>query len=693
MLTFAIAGNPNSGKTTFFNKLTGATQHVGNYPGVTVEKKTATVNFLDKKITLVDLPGTYSLAAHSEDEIVARDFIIKERPDLVINVADANNLERNLFLATQLIELKIPLVIALNMIDIAEKRGINLDLEKLSSLFGCPVIATVASNGRGVEETMAKAVELLDGEDRINNRVRYGRDLEEEIGLVLRALEKNQDKLTDLPLRWLAVKLIEDDQQAQEILSNRLGQWPDVEQAVKDAQRHLKNTYHEDISTVLANARYGFIVGALKETVTISKEQKIEQSEKIDNVLTHRLFGLPIFFFFMWLIFKATFVLGEVPMDWIESFFAFLSNGVEQILPAGFWQSLISDGIIAGVGGVLVFLPNIMILFLGIAILEDSGYMARTAFLMDRLMHKVGLHGKSFIPLLIGFGCNVPALMATRTLENKRDRFVTMSAIPFMSCSARLPVYILLAGAFFSSSVSGNLLFAIYLFGIAIAALTAMLLSRFGFKDQDTPFVMELPAYHLPTIKGLFIHMWRRAWLYIKKAGTIILFISILFWFLSSFPKPAAEKVAAIEADTNSQLTVSSYALQNSFAGRLGKFIEPLIKPLGFDWKIGVSLIAGFAAKEVVVSTMGTVYSIGDEVNEESVSLRKALRADPTFSPLVAISLMIFILLYVPCMSTIVVLRKETGSVLFAYFIGFYTTAVAWCCSFVVYQGGRFLGF
>jgi len=709
-LTIALAGNPNSGKTTIFNNLTGARQHVGNYPGVTVEKKEGRLNYNGYEINVVDLPGTYSLTAYSLDEIVARNFVIEEKPDVVIDIIDSSNLERNLYLATQFMELGVPLVLAFNMYDMAEKQGLNIDKDKLSELFGCPIVFTVATKKEGMNEILDEAIKLVEGKIHLRKTtVDYGKETEEEMGKLESLLSKDKNLIQKHPSQWLAVKLLENDSEIIKKVKESSHSGEILSQAEKSAH-HLQRVFGDTPDSIIADRRYGFISGACSEAVKRSYEVRHTVSDRIDKVLINRILGLPIFLGLMWLVFKFIFKLSEPLMGWVEATQEWLGNFVGAYLPEGSAiQSLVVDGIIGGVGSVLIFVPIIFLLFLAIAVLEDSGYMARVSFIMDRLMHKIGLHGRSFIPMLLGFGCNLPAIMATRTIEDRKDRLVTILVNPFMSCGARLPVYILFIGAFFSDKVAGNVLFSLYLLGIIVAIIMAKILKRFLLKGEAAPFVMELPPYRLPTIKGLFIHMWERGVVYLKKAGTIIFVACVFVWFLSNFPwNPQYSKDydALIEqAKGNDELIVqlenekAFEKMEKSYAGTIGKAIAPVFRPLGFDdWKVSVGLAGGFIAKEIVVGTLGTLHSVG-EADEESQSLREALQNEThpdrnkLYNPLVAYSLMVFVLLYVPCVASIAVIKRETNSWRWPLFAAFYTTAVAWIVSFTIYQGGRLLGF
>jgi ferrous iron transport protein B len=708
-LTIALAGNPNSGKTTVFNNLTGARQHVGNYPGVTVEKKEGNLKYKDYDINMIDLPGTYSLTAYSMDEIVARNFVVEEKPDVVIDIIDASNLERNLYLATQFMELGVPLVIALNMSDVADKQGLMIDKARLSELLGTPLVFTVATKKQGMYELLDEAIKLAEGKTKLRKTtVGYGKEIQEEITKLEDILIKDKSLIQKYPSRWLAVKLLENDSEVIKKVKESLYS-NEILAQVEKSTAHLKRIFGDTPEAIIADRRYGFISGACNEAVKSTYEVRHTMSDKIDKVLINRILGLPIFLGLMWLVFKITFKFSEPLMGWVEAGQEWLGNLFGGLLPEGSAiQSLVVDGIIGGVGSVLVFVPIIFLLFLAIAILEDSGYMARAAFIMDRLMHKIGLHGRSFIPMLLGFGCNIPAIMATRTIEDRRDRLVTILVNPFMSCGARLPVYTLFIGAFFSERIAGNVLFSLYILGIIIAIVMANVFRKYLFRGEAAPFVMELPPYRIPTIKGLFIHMWERGAVYLKKAGTIIFAGCVLVWVLSNFPwNPQYSKdydTLIQRAQGNEELITqlenekAFEKMGKSYAGRLGKAIAPIFKPLGFDhWKVSVGLIGGFIAKEIVVGTLGTLYSVG-ETDEESETLREALQNEirpdgsKMYNPLVAYGLMVFVLLYLPCVASIAVIKRETNSWRWPIFTVFYMTAVAWIVAFIVYQGGRLLG-
>ena len=703
-MTVALAGNPNSGKTTIFNNITGARQHVGNYAGVTVERREGFRRFQGQDLLLVDLPGTYSLTANSLDEIVARNVIIDEKPDLIVNILDASNLERNLYLALQLLELERPLVLALNMTDMAEKAGIRINSDVLRTRLGVPVVKLIGNRNQGTEELLQTVVESSKRTIYRPFSIDYGAKIEAAIVEVTEALQN----LTHVkfPIRWLAVKLLENDTEVQASLLKIEG-GSAVAAIVARVRNKTAVLLGEELEIAMAEARYRVVADIVAEFVDSSGRQEQTVSDRIDRVLTHRVLGLPLFFGIMWLLFNVVFTVGEIPQGWIEDAVKWFSDLVSANLAEGELRSLLVDGIIGGVGSVLTFLPSILLLFFGIALLEDTGYMARAAFVMDRVMRAVGLHGKSFIPLLLGFGCSVPAVMGARTLENKSDRMVTILVSPLMSCSARLPVYTLLIAAFFSENVAGSVLFSIYFLGISLAILMALVFRKWMFPGASEPFIMEMPPYHLPTLRSIAIHMWERSILYLKKAGTLILAASILIWFITNYPANVEyskdydaakgqiteqyDEVAAKPLLAQLDQEQAGEKLALSYAGQFGHFIEPVIKPLGFDWKMGVGLVSAVAAKEVLVSTLATIYSVGD-VEDDSQSLQEALAADAAFSPLVAFSLMVFTLIYSPCLAVLAVVRRETNSWKWPAFSFVYSTTLAWVMSFVVYQGGRLIG-
>ena len=643
-LTIALAGNPNSGKTSIFNNLTGTRQKVGNWPGVTVEKKEGHISRSGVDLTIVDLPGTYSLTPFSIEEVVARNYLLDERPDVVIVIIDASNLERSLYLATQIRELDCKALFALNMADMARARGTKIDGRKLSELLDLPVVFTVGNRNEGMDQLLEQAIRLAESTapPARTRRVKYSADIEEAIGRLTVFMESKTDgRLPYLP-RWVAVKLLEDDAIVKERL---IAAAPDagrqILQAAQALRKHLTDRFDEDPQIVMTDERYGFIAGIVREVQTSTTQQRVDVSRSIDLVLTHRLAGFPIFIFFIWAMFQLTFTLGEYPVKWIEAGVDLTAGAGASLMPEGLLRSLVVDGVIAGVGSVVKFMPNILILFFCIALFEDTGYMARSAFLMDRIMHLIGLHGKSFIPMLMGFGCNVPAIMAARTLESEKDRILTILITPFMSCSAKLPVYVVLAGAFFGAR-AGTVIFGLYLLGIVLSILTGRLFRSTLLKGADAPFVMELPPYRMPMAKSLLIHMWDRSKLFLRKMGKVILLGSVIVWALSSFPRavptfpegaaesrPAAAVSQAQGSEVGSPEAVDEIGrmqrtqqAENSYIGRLGRFVEPVFAPLGIDWRGGVSLISGFVAKEIVVSTMGVLHAAGDGEEEDALGRR-----------------------------------------------------------------------
>jgi len=720
--SIALAGNPNSGKTTIFNTITGTRQKVGNWPGVTVEKKEGVVKKRGYELKIVDLPGTYSLTPFSIEEIVARDFVLEESPDVVIDIIDASNLERSLYLATQLRELDCKVLFALNMADLARSRGIKIDDQKLSQLLSVPVVFTVGNKNEGIETLLEKAIELAASDFKIpqERKVKYSQDIEIAIARLQRFIEARTDGTLPYDTRWTAIKLLENDKIVKERIYQKAGEsGGDILSEAGKHREHILNRFDEDPEIVMTDERYGFIAGIIKEVQTTATRDRVDMSRNIDLVLTNRFFGFPIFIFFIWAMFQASFSLGEYPMQWIDSGIKLLSVSLDHVLPNNLFKNLLLDGVIAGVGSVAIFLPNILILFFCIALFEDTGYMSRAAFLMDKIMHLIGLHGKSFIPMLMGFGCNVPAIMATRTLESEKDRILTILITPFMSCSARLPVYIVLAGTFFGAR-AGTVIFSIYLAGIILSIITGRLFRSTLLRGADAPFVMELPPYRVPMIKSLLIHMWDRSKIFLKKMGGIILIGSVIVWVLSAFPKNILysydynAEVAGLEASYEAEMETARDAekvilaknrdaavaelireqkaehAEKSYMGRIGKVFAPLFAPLGIDWRGSVALLTGFVAKEIVVSTMGVLYA-ADEA-EDSDALAKALKSSG-MTPLSALAMMFFVLLYVPCLATVAAIRRETGSLKWAVFSVVYSTSLAWLAAFCIYQGGKILGF
>ncbi len=689
-LVIAIAGNPNSGKTTVFNNMTGSRQHVGNWPGVTVEKKEAVLKRNGCSIRVVDLPGTYSLSAFSMDEIIARNFIINDKPDVVLNIVDASNLERNLYLTLQIIELGARVVLVLNMTDVAESMGYKIKVELLSELLGVPVVTSVARSNKGTEDILKTALKVADGELPYKEiKVNYGNEIEEEIGKLESIIERSIFSGNTAPRRYLAVSLLENDNESIKAVAQRQNGREILDSASK-GRAHIESIYRDVSESVISDRRYGFIAGLIKETLYRPAVERITVSDKIDAVLVNRFLGLPIFALFMLITFMMTFTLGDPPVRWLNTLFTEASLFMSSLLGDTMFGSLIVDGIIGGVGGVVAFLPNIMLLFFAIAILEDSGYMSRAAFIMDRVMHLMGLHGKSFIPMLVGLGCSVPAVMSARMLENRKDRIVTMLVVPLVSCGARLPVYILLAGAFFPGELFGRLrtaglvVFVIYITGIVLAVVIARIFRSTIFKGPDSPFVMELPPYRKPHLKSALIHTWERSWMYLRKAGTIILALTVLMWFLMSYPKLP-------DTPSGDTAKVAARKLEYSFAGRFAKFVEPVMRPIGFDRRATIAVFSGLAAKELIVTTLGTEFSLGGG-KTRGESLSGYIRRDPNYNPLFAISLMLFTLTSVPCVATLAIIKRETGSWAWPAFSAVYHFALAWILCFSVWQTGRLLG-
>ena len=712
IINVALIGNPNCGKTSLFNFASGAHEHVGNYSGVTVDAKEGVFTQNGYTFRIVDLPGTYSLSAYTPEELYVRRHLVQEQPDVVINVVDASNLERNLYLTTQLIDMDVRMVIALNMYDDLEKSGNKFDHESLAGMIGVPIIPTISKTGFGIEALFNRVISVYEETDPIlrHVHVNYGDTLEKYINALRKMLKRNGTVDKTYSKRYLAIKLLENDKEVKQYVQSLPETKPILETCNQYSQQ-LEEMLKEDTETALTNARYGFISGALRETFVANKIKEVSSTQIIDLFVTHKVLGFPIFIFFMSFMFEATFKLGEYPMQWIEWGVEQIGNFVRNFMPEGPLKDLLVDGIIGGVGGVIVFLPNILILYLFISFMEDSGYMARAAFIMDKIMHKMGLHGKSFIPLVMGFGCNVPAIMATRTIESRNSRMITMLINPLMSCSARLPVYVLLTGAFFAENAS-TVLLLMYSSGILLAVIVAKLFKRFLFSKEDVPFVMELPPYRMPTSKSILIHMWEKAKQYLHKMGGIILIASILIWFLGYFPRETEqgkiyesqiEHVNSSNKLSEKEKTETITELnrlknmehqQNSYIGRIGQAIQPALAPLGFDWKISVSLLSGMAAKEVVVSTLSVLYT-GD--SEDSQSLPERLQADkdkegnPVFTPLVALSMMLFVLIYFPCVATVIAIVNESKSWKWGAFVIVYTCTLAWVVSFTVYQLGSIL--
>lgn len=783
-IRIALAGNPNCGKTTMFNNITGAKQHVGNYAGVTVEKKEGYKKFDGHELLFIDLPGTYSLTARSLDELVARNVIVNDNPDVIVNVLDASNLERNLYLAAQLLELEKPMVIALNMSDVAEDMGIKYDLKKMAEMTGATIVSTVGRTNIGTKELLEATISVAASQKAPGVTINYGDLLEGKISELVEELK--QAGTVTYPLRWIAVKLLEKDAD----VIGKVMRFDNTEAVIQKAEAIREEIKDQvDLDVVFQEYRHRFAVEVYNTCLTQAPTQLETRSDRYDKILTHRILGLPIFMVVMWLLFNFVNTVGAIPQGWIEDGFTALQAWVVTVIPEGQLQSLISDGIIAGVGAVLSFVPLILLLFLGISFLEDTGYMARAAFVIDRVMRACGLHGKSFIPLLLGFGCSVPSVMGARILDNYKDRMVTILITPFMSCSARLPVYTLFAAAFFPPEWAGTVVFGVYALGIVFGIVFAKIFRKYLFAGEAEPFVMELPPYHLPTLKATLTHMFERGIMYLKKAGTFILAASILVWFITTYPmdveyskdydalhdqvaqtyemkdaetlahfgiatdeqkdqvneivenmkstvadattqaEDAGEAAPEIEVEDDSEAPElfndikeqneqlfpvawsmyknsvnlddenqkideekNSEKLEQSYAAMFGKAINPVLKPLGFDWKIGVSLVAGLAAKEVVVSTLGTIYAVGGDTDHPQ-ALTDYLQNDPHFTPLIALTLMLFILIYPPCIAALAVIKRETGSWKWMLFMFFYENAFAWIACFIFYNIGLALGF
>ncbi|MDE6697597.1 MAG: ferrous iron transport protein B [Muribaculaceae bacterium] len=697
IINVALLGNPNCGKTSLFNIVSGANEHVGNYAGVTVDAKSGHLNYKGYRINIVDLPGTYSLSAYSPEEQYVLRYLRDETPDVMVNVIVASNLERNLYMTTELIDMNRPMVIALNMYDELEKSGAILKYKELGAMLGVPIIPTVASTGRGVHQLLDTVIEVYEMKhpDTRHIHVKMSPEIEAGVDVLREDLKAERDVPLHFATRYLAIKLLEGDPEAELMIKNT----PDFEKILKDRDRvaaEIKEEIDEDIQTAIAANKYGFIQGALAETLEGNLVHEEKTTKIIDALVTNKLFGFPIFLVAMFFIFWCTFELGSYPMEWIEDLVSWISHLVSRFMPEGPLKDLILDGIIGGVGGVIVFLPNILILYFFISFMEDSGYMARVAFIMDKLMHKMGLHGKSFIPLVTGFGCNVPAIMSTRIIESSSSRLITILILPFMSCSARLPIYVLLSGAFFPQH-GALAFFGLYLLGIVVAIITAKMLRKFWFKEDETPFVMELPPYRVPTYKAVVRSMWSKAKQYLQKMGGLILVASIIIWALSYFPRYSFDQIpesyvesalAEMPADLRqdkttgeiNELVLHSYQQEHSILGNIGKFCEPVVRPMELGWQSCVSLIAGMAAKEVVVSTMGVLYVGDDDADALSERLKtpSPLTGKAPFSIPSAIAFLVFVLLYFPCIATLTAIVRETGSWRYGLFSLFYNTILAW---------------
>ena len=694
-IAIALVGNPNSGKTTLFNRLTNSKEHVGNYGGVTVGATKSSLERNGYHFELTDLPGTYSLTSYTPEELYTRNFILQEMPDIVVNVVDASNLERNLFLTTQLIDMDIKVVIALNMYDDLVASGSKLKIKKLSRLTGIPMVPTTASSGEGLEQLMEKLIEVYEDLDPVvrHIHIHYGEEMEKSISQIRKEIRKDKPLTATFSSRYLSVRLIEKDPEALKVLETSSNYQTIKEIAVYEITR-LESRLNDETSQLITDAKYGFIAGALKECYQPGVMKRTITTQKIDSVMTGKHFGFPIFLGLMFLTFYATFALGSLPTEWLMKGVTYISENLASVMNNGMLKDLMVDGIIRGLGSVLVFLPNILILFFFISLMEDTGYMARAAFIMDKLMHKMGLHGRSFIPLVMGFGCNVPAIMATRTIRNRGDRLLTMMIIPFMSCSARLPVYVVLISAFFPR-YPALVFIGIYLLGIVVAILSSRLLNRTVFKRKETPFVMELPPYRMPVLKNSVLHMWDKANQYLKKIGGTILLAVVLIWALEYFPRNDKTTVKAPNATTVKAPVQNVSQIEQSYLGRIGHFIEPVIRPLGFDWRMGVSLIAGIPAKEIVIGTMAVLYGTkNDQHKNELLQTRLQNQryeygpriGEPVFNQAAALAFLVFVLLYFPCIAVIAAIKRESGSWKYAIFTIFYTTAAAWIGAFITYR-------
>lgn len=718
-INVALVGNPNCGKTSLFNIASGSHEHVGNYSGVTVDAKEGYFEFQGYHFRLIDLPGTYSLSAYSPEELYVRKHIIEETPDVIINVVDAGNLERNLYLTTQLIDMNVRMVVALNMYDALQHSGNTLNIKKLSQLLGVPMVPTISRTGEGVDDLFHVIIGLYEGADFMGQKeeiqnealrefrewhdayvpdhkfesheddensftprnfirhihINHGPELERSIDAVKKEIGKTETIRHKYSTRFLAIKLLENDKDIEKNVITSLPNASEILRIKEQEVKRLRETINEDSEQAITDAKYGFITGALKETYTDNYQNTEMFTRIVDSIVTHKVWGYPIFFIFLYLMFECTFIFGEYPKEGIEWLVEQLGNAVNTYMPDGSFKDLLIDAVIGGVGGVIVFLPNILLLYLFISFMEDSGYMARAAFIMDKIMHKMGLHGKSFIPLIMGFGCNVPAIMSSRIIESRKSRLVTILINPLISCSARLPIYLVLVGAFFPGKESLMLLL-IYSVGILLAVLMARIFSKFLVKGDDTPFVMELPPYRMPTSKSVLRHTWEKGAQYLKKMGGIIMIASIIIWFLGYYPNHSSYQTTAEQQE-------------NSYIGQIGKSIEPIIKPLGFDWKMGVGLLSGVGAKELVVSTLGVLYTNDGNLDDDALPERIAQQSDIT--PLIAFAYMLFTLLYFPCIATLAAIRQETGSWKWPLFAACYTTVLAWIVAFLVYQIGSFI--
>ena len=698
VINVALVGNPNSGKTSIFNALSNSNEHVGNYSGVTVDAKTGSFDYKGYRINLTDLPGTYSIAAYSPEEIYVRRHLFEQMPDIIINSVVASNLERNLYLTTELIDMNLRTVVALNMYDELLASGAKVDYKHLGGMLGIPMIPTVARNNKGLDKLLDTVIELFEGENRTTRHIHinYGNIIEEQIAPISAEMHKAEDLPQQFPVRYWALKLLENDKEAVKQLDNCLEveKWKSM---ARSGAKKIETQMGVDAETAINGAKYGFINGALQETFTPGDKDAQRKTRRIDRLVANRWFGFPMFLLVMWAMFSSVFMLGAYPQEWIESLFGWIGENVATMMPQGAVQDLVVNGIISGIGSVAVFIPQILILYLFISLMEDSGYMARAAFIMDKLMHKMGLHGKSFIPMVMGFGCNVPAIMATRSIESRSSRIITVLITPFMSCSARLPVLVLFTGAFFPEH-AGLILMLLYLLGIVVAIITARLLRLAKFHKDETPFVMELPPYRWPTLQATLRHMWEKCAQYIKKIGTVILLSTVVIWFLSYYPRPeesAEQRVQSTEQRAESkeqsfeqiaeEETISGIN-ENSFIAMLGHAVEPVLAPIGQNWRSSVAIITSIPAKELVVSTLGVLYSSDSDEN-----IKGDLKNSGDFTPRSAAAFLVFILLFFPCIATVSAIAHETGSKKWALFSIVYNTAVAWVAALIVYTAGGLL--
>ena len=679
IINIAFVGNPNSGKTSLFNALSGGHEHVGNYSGVTVDVKTGHFNYKGYHFNITDLPGTYSLSAYSPEEVFVRRNLLEAMPDVIVNVVVASNLERNLYLTTELIDLSQRVVVALNMYDELDATGAKLDYEKLGSMIGIPMVPTVAKTGKGLDKLLDTIIEMFEGANKSARHVHinYGTVLEPEISQLADILHETEDYPQQFPARYWAIKMIENDKEVHNLLKDSKSYEKLKKQAEISSEKIIKQL-EIDAETAISDAKYGFISGALHETYTEGKKEANKRTRKLDKLIVNKWLGFPLFILLMWLMFSVTFWLGAYPQDWIAAGFDALGNLFNGIIPEGAWRSLVVDGIIGGVGAVAEFLPNIILLYMFISLMEDSGYMSRAAFLMDKMMHGMGLHGKSFIPMIMGFGCNVPAIMATRSIESKSSRLITILVVPFMSCSARLPIYLLLAGAFFPK-YAATVMICLYLLGIIVAVLTAKLLRLTAFKQDETPFVMELPPYRWPTLRATLKHIWEKCYQYIKKIGTVILLASVIIWVLSYYPHTDLSETELAQTEEITEAEANEIQYENSCLGMIGKFVAPVMSPMGFDWKISVAVLSSIPAKEIVVSTLGVLYA------SEEDDLGEAIQKSGDLTTSSALALMVFMLLFFPCIATIGAVASETRKIKWALFSVFYNTAVAWVLAYVTY--------